>query len=251
MTKPLMSIEDHQGIALLRMMKPPANAIDHEFAVHFEAALDEILAANPPAIIVTGQGAFFSGGLDLKAVPTYSARQQQDFLKVVNRMIGKLYACPVPLVGAINGHAVAGAFIVVLATDYRVGPRGKFAFGLTEARAGIPFPAAPMEVLRAELSPPHVRYTALYAKNFGPQEALHRGVFDELAEPHSLEARALEVAADLATIPADAYARIKHQIRGKTIDAIAEINDTQSDPMLQNWLAREVETASTGLLKGH
>jgi len=82
--------------------------------------------------VLTGTDRFFSGGLDLKAVPAYAPAQQRELLDVLNRMIGKLYACPVPLVGGVNGHAIAGGFILALTTDYRVGPQGDALFGLTD-----------------------------------------------------------------------------------------------------------------------
>lgn len=117
---------------------------------------------------MTGTGEFFSGGLDLKAVPSYDPEEQRSLLGVANRMIARFYSCPIPLVAAVNGHAIAAGFILAISADYRVGPSSDALFGLTEARVGIPFPAAPMIVLQAELAPQDVRYATLYARNFRP-----------------------------------------------------------------------------------
>jgi enoyl-CoA hydratase len=250
MASPSISIERQGAIAILRLNRPPANAFCLELAREFEAAFDDKLQAEARALVLTGSGRFFSGGLDLKAVPTYSKEQQRDFLDVLNRLLGKLYACPIPVVGAINGHAIAGAFILALATDYRIGPTTAAQFGLTEARVGIPFPAVPMIILQAELGPQDVRYSTLYARTFGPEEALRRGLLDELQPPEAVVERAVEVARDLASMPADAYRRIKHQVRQSAIAQIEEVIATGADPMLEGWLSPEAQKASSEHLKG-
>ncbi|MCP5065460.1 MAG: enoyl-CoA hydratase/isomerase family protein [bacterium] len=237
-------------IAIITMNRPPANAITYEFASEMTAAFDETEASGAGAIVLTGTGSFFSGGLDLRAIPSYGPQRQREFLTLVNSLIGRLYAFPKPVVAAVNGHAVAGAFVLVLTTDYRVGPLRDARFGLTEARAGIPFPGAPTIVVKAELSPADIRYATLYARNFGPDEARMRGVLDELQEPEKLLPRAMEVAHDLAAMPADSYARIKYQFRDEAIKAIEKMNRDQSDPMLRSWVSQDAVEASSGILSG-
>lgn len=243
-----VTIEKTGEIAILTLNRPPANAITYELAQDMEAALSEAEAGGAAAMILTGAGSFFSGGLDLRAVPAYGPERQREFLALVNHLIGKLYAFPRPLVAAVNGHAIAGAFVLVLTTDYRVGPLGAAQFGLTEARAGIPFPGAPAIVVKAELSAPDIRYSTLYARNFGPEEARARGVLDELQPAASVLSRAIEVARDLASMPADSYRRIKQQFRSEAIAAIEKLNRDRSDPMLESWVSPDAATASGGLL---
>jgi enoyl-CoA hydratase len=232
------------------MNRLPANAIDLELAEKFETAFDEAMKREPAALVLTGTGAFFSGGLNLKTVPTYSREQQRSLLLAINRLIAKLYSCSIPVIGGINGHALAGGLIVALTTDYRVGPTGDAQFGLTEARVGIPFPAATMAVLHAELAPQHLRYITLHARRFGPEEARARGIFDELQEPGAVLERAIELAGDMASLPGDAYHRIKHQVRGAAIAQIEQLNATGSDPMLEGWISPGAEDASAAVLKG-
>jgi len=221
-----------------------------EIAEECEAAFDATMQSAPEALVLTGTGSFFSGGLDLTIVPTYSPEQQRAFLVVLNRMVGKLYGCPIPVVGAINGHAIAGAFVLTLITDYRVGPTADARFGLTEAQVGIPFPAAAMTVVQAELAPQDVRYTTLSARLFGVEEARRRGILDELQPPQAVLDRAIEVARDMARMPADGYRRIKHQFRQEALARIERVNATGSDPMLQSWVSSEAPNASASVLRG-
>jgi enoyl-CoA hydratase len=252
MSPPSFYLERTDGVALLRFDRPPVNAIELGSVPEFSEAFDEIEgSADIGALVVAGARDCFSAGLDLKEVPSYSPQQQKELIQGVNRMVARLYALPRPTVAAVNGHAIAGGLILALCCDYRIGVREPCKLGLTEARAGVPFPAAPMAVLRAELAAPAARILTLVALNTDSAGALARGVLDELVPRESLLERALEVARDLASIPRDAYGRIKRQLRGPTLARIEEIVDRDDDPLLQGWLTPETATASASLLAGH
>ena len=65
--------------------------------------------ANDPsirAVILTGQGKSFCTGLDLKIVPSLSEADQKRLLNALNRAFRAVYCCPVPVIDAINGHAM-------------------------------------------------------------------------------------------------------------------------------------------------
>ncbi len=242
-------LEQRDAITILSLSRPPANAFCLELARELEAALASDAVKTAKALVLVGTGPFFSGGLDLRIVPRYSREEQREFLGLLNRVVGTLYASPIPVVGAINGHAVAGAFILALTTDYRVGPTGDARFGLTEARVGIPFPAVPMIVLQAECAPQDVRYSTLFARTFGPDEAQRRGVLDELVAPRAVLERAVEIARDMAGMPSDSYARVKHQVRRAAIERIEEVISSGADPMLEGWLSPDARAASAALLE--
>jgi enoyl-CoA hydratase len=182
-------------------------------------------------------------------VPTYSREDQREFLGLLNPVIATLYSLPIPVVGAINGHAVAAGFILALTTDYRVGATGDAQLGLTEARVGIPFPAVPMMVLHAECAPQDVRYTTLFSHTFGSDEAHRRGILDELVPPQNVLERAIQVARDMAGMPSDGYRRVKYQVRQAAIARIQEFLAQGRDPMLEGWLSPEAQQASTAILE--
>jgi enoyl-CoA hydratase len=149
------------------------------------------------------------------------------------------------VVAAVNGHAIAGGLILALCADYRVcATEGKL--GLTELRAGIPYPAAAMVAVRRELPPPAARLLAMRAELIDPRRALELSVVDELAAPDGVVDRALEVAGELAALPRQAYTRVKAQVRGP---AIAEMQRAVTDdPMLGGWLSGETVDAAAGIL---
>jgi enoyl-CoA hydratase/carnithine racemase len=247
-----IKLEQHDGIATLYLDRPPVNAIDTDLIRSLAEGLSQIEGAgNVRALVVTGVGTCFSAGLDLKAVPRYTLAEQRDMLNTLNGTVGRLYSLPIPTVAAINGHAIAGGLVLALACDYRVGPTtGSCQLGLTEARAGIPFPAAAMAIVQAELTPAVARRTTLVARNIGPEAALVSGILDEVQPPDQVLSRAHAVAHDLGTIPRTAYARIKRQLRAPAIAYIERTLSAGNDPMLESWLSAETQAAAASLLAG-
>jgi enoyl-CoA hydratase len=250
MSAPCIALESHDGVAVLRIDRPPANAISLETTRELEVAFAADTIAEARALVITGTGRFFSGGLDLKEVPGYSQAEQRELLGALNRLLAKLYAHPAPVVAAINGHAVAGGFILALAADYRIGPSNSGQFGLTEVRLGIPFPAVSLIILRAELAARDLRYGMLYARSFGPDEAQRRGALDELQPPEAVLGRGLEVARDLAGMPVGSYRRVKQQLRRAAIAEMDAVLTTGAEPMLDGWLAEGAHEAATATLGG-
>jgi enoyl-CoA hydratase len=242
-------IESEGPLAVLTIDRPPVNAIDLGVLREADRALEEIGAqAGTRALVLTGAGASFSAGLDLKTVPAYSRDEQREVMRTLNRVVTRLYGLPIPTVAAVNGHAIAGGLVLVLACDYRVCTAAPCRIGLTEARAGIPFPAAPMAVVRAELSPAVARRMTLVAQNTGPEQALRDGVVDELQAADRVLERARAVARELGAVAATAYGQIKRQLRAPVLDHLEPLAAAGRDPLLDSWLSDETPAASIGLL---
>jgi enoyl-CoA hydratase len=244
-----LHLEQVAGIALLRLDRPPVNAIDLASVREVAGALGEVEARGEArALLLCGAGSAFCAGLDLRVVPSYGLAEQREMIAGVNRAITSLYGLPIPTVAAVHGHAIAGGLVLALACDYRIGTTAPCKVGLTEARAGIPFPAAAIAVVKAELSAAVARRLTLVARNYGPAEALADGVFDELQPPDAVWERARAVAQDLAAIPREAYARIKEQLRAETLASCRRVDQTGRDPLADAWLGAQTSAASAALL---
>ncbi len=209
---------------------------------------EQLARSEPGAVVLTGTDRFFSAGMDLKAAPALTSGEQRTMVDAINRLFLGWYAFPRPVVAAVNGHAIAGGLILALCADHRIcATEGKL--GLTELRAGIPYPVAAISVVRSELSPPSARRLALGATLVDPAEALELGAVDELRPHAEVVPRAVEVATEMASLPRGSYTVVKRQLRGPTIDAIDRaLAGGAGDPALGMWIAEETRAAAAALL---
>jgi enoyl-CoA hydratase len=226
--------EHDRGVVVLTADRPPANAMDVTLLQEILEAIEQVAAEPPRALVLAGRDGFFSAGADLKLVGDYGPEKQRLMVASISAMALGVYELPCPVVGAITGHAIAGGLVLALCTDIRIASTAG-RYGLTEVKVGVPYPQAAIGVVAAELAPHAARVLALGNELIDAAECLRLGVFDQIAEPDEVIPRALELAAGLAELPTDVYARTKRDLRGATAtrlrDAAAE------DPLLTSWVA--------------
>ena len=248
MSSSYVTVEDRGAVGLIRVDRAPANALDVALLNEIPDTLEAIAGSDAKGLVITGREGFFSAGADLKVVPTLDSAGQRAMVTGINRLFATLYSLERPLIAAVNGHAIAGGLILALCADYRVGStEGRL--GLTELRAGLPYPAVALAVVRAELSPQATRILTLGADLVDPQRALELGALDELAAPDAVLERALTVAEEFATLPASAYTQVKRQVRGDTIERCRRVVEDADDPLLDAWLGEETTGAASGILE--
>jgi enoyl-CoA hydratase/carnithine racemase len=239
------------GIVVVQLDRPPANALTADFLDEIDAAARRLAGdASVRAVVLRGYEKVFSGGMDLKALPSFDEAEQRAVVDGLNSCYGTLYAFPKPLVAVATGHAIAGGLFFILAADYRIGGEGRALFGLAEVRVGVSFPLAPLEIARAELTAPMARRLLLTGQPVTMSEALAGGIVDEVVAPDQAEARAIEKAREMARSPAEAYAAIKRQIRGAVIDRIEHAVANLDDPLRAHWFTDETVPAAKRVLAG-
>ncbi|MEA2419413.1 MAG: enoyl-CoA hydratase [Thermoleophilaceae bacterium] len=227
-----LTLAERDGIVLLTADRPPANAMDVELLDELVEAIAGLAADPPPALVLAGRPGFFSAGLDLKAVPGYGPAEQRRLVGGINDMALGVYGLPCPVVCAITGHAIAGGFVLAVCGDHRVAStEGRY--GLTEIKVGVPYPQGAIGVVRAELPAPAARMLVLGNRLVDAAECVRLGAFDEAVAPDAVIDRAVEVARELAALPADVYARTKAELRAATVAELRAAAAT--DPLLEAW----------------
>ncbi len=223
----------HGRVTVLTLDRPPVNAMDLEFLEALTAQLQAFATAPPAALVIAGRPGCFSAGVDLKAVPGYTASEQRSMVAAINTMVIATYGLPCPVVAAITGHAIAGGFVLALCADYRIASLdGRY--GLTEVKVGVPYPAAAIGVVRSELEPGAARRLALRGRLTSAADCVAFGAFDETVPAEEVLGRAVEAAGEFAALPAGVYAHTKDGLRGS---AIAEMRAAaQTDPRLNAWM---------------
>ncbi len=208
------------GVRTLMLNRPPANAINAEFlsalAAQCKAARDD---ENVRAVIVQGNGRFFSGGLDLKEAAS-GANRVGNLAGSRDDGLFLLWTLPKPTVAMVDGHAIAGGVIIALACDFRVTLEGSQRFGLNEVALGLAFPRGAFEIARLALNNQQLRWAMLEAGLFDGPRALEMGIVDEIVEPGRLEARCIEIAKRLGANGRLAYAHTKQRIQAEAVTRV-------------------------------
>jgi enoyl-CoA hydratase len=223
--------------------RPPANAIDEQLLKDLERALDAAAADDGVrAVVLTGSGTFFSAGFDFSA-PQRDDTAARGMMELYRDSHVKLLALPKPTVAMVNGHAVAGGLVLVLACDYRLGVEGDYKVGLNEVAVGASFPRAAMEIVRLRL--PHARAGELIlgASLYPASQALRLGAVDELLPRQGFEETVLRRAARLGAFSRDAYAHSKAALIGEALERIRSETPQQAAATAAIWSTPESRAA--------
>jgi enoyl-CoA hydratase/carnithine racemase len=212
---------DHDGgVRLLRLDRPPANAINTDFLQALHAAAEAADGDDAVrAVVVTGTGRFFSAGLDLKEMAQGGATALGS-LGGGKDGIYRLWRVGKPTIAMVGGHALAGGAILMLSCDFRIAARGAFKIGVTETALGLPLPNGAFQIARHALSGHDARRVLLEAASYAPEAALAAGLVDEVVAPEELEPRCLAFARQLGGHPSAAYGYQKYKLQAETNQAI-------------------------------
>ena len=233
----MIEIQTIDDIAILRMQHGKANALDVEFCEALAARFHALRNDAARAVVVTGTGKMFSAGVDLKRLSAGGADYVRRFLPALHRLYEEVFFHPKPVVAAINGHAVAGGAILACCSDRRIMGHESGRIGVTELLVGVPFPALAFEVLRAAVPAEYLAEFAYSGATCMTDDALESGWIDEIAEPEELIEDALAVAAELAALPAPAFAMTKSQIRAPIAERLAVRGEQIDREVTALWCA--------------
>ena len=109
------------GIAVLEINRPPANAYNTELLKELdEAVLNARFDDNVHAIVITGKlEKFFSAGADIKLLGSATFSYKNNFALHGHEVLMRIENTPKIVIAAINGHCVGGGLEVAMAEHMR------------------------------------------------------------------------------------------------------------------------------------
>lgn len=251
---PPVVIERHGQIATLRLQRPPVNAIERSLCEALIAALDELEADSEVlGIVFAGRPGLFSAGLDLPALLALDRAEMRAFWYAFVAVFLRLYATPLCVVAAIEGHAPAGGTVLAITADHRVAADGAFRIGLNEVAVGLAVPPFLCLVAAALLGQRNAERLLTTGTLLTPQEALAVGFVDEVVAADAVFARAQAVLRARVALPQMARRETKRLLRAPFAAAIAGGLDNEVDTFLDFWFQdqcqRELQRVIASLAK--
>ncbi len=165
-------------------------------------------------VVVTGAGTMFSSGADFK-----STLQRDGDLRAPNERSFAMYEpflslleLPVPVVGALNGHAVGGGFGLALVCDMRIGAL-EAKYGANFVRLGLAPGMAISYLLPRIIGLPRANELLLTGRLVDGAEAERLGILNRAVPAADVLASAMELARQIAEAAPLAVRATKAAIR--------------------------------------
>lgn len=133
-----IAYEKNNHVAILTIQKPPANALSSTLIKDIDNKLDEIEAdADIKAIVLKGEGKFFSAGADIKEFTALqNASDYQSLSENGQKVFDRIEHFSVPVIAAIHGAALGGGLELAMSCHIRLVTENA-KLGLPELTLGI------------------------------------------------------------------------------------------------------------------
>ncbi len=208
------------------------NAMGEAMADEFSAIVQE-LRAKPQglrALILTGAGRAFSAGGDLKMLEAKSklsaAENQARMLKFYHSFLD-LLELKIPLIAAINGHAIGAGLCVACACDIRIASAGA-KLGFTFTKLGLHPGMGATYFLPKVVGSAIATELVITGRVIDSEEALRIGLVSKIVEDGKTLAEAEKISREILECGPQAVAQVLDNMR-------------QGAGTLENSLQREAQ----------
>ncbi|MBW8297069.1 enoyl-CoA hydratase/isomerase family protein [Sphingopyxis sp.] len=189
------------------------NAMDDDMSALFQALIGEALEETESnAILIRATGKSFCSGRDTNVLGQ-RARDESDFHFVRRHQEGRLrmQESTKPIIAALKGGAIGGGCELAIAADIRISDT-TLKMALPEILYGVLPDTGGTQMMTALIGPSRTKYMVMTGQKIDAATALEWGAVDFVVEPESLDAKALEVARDIAAKPPINLAMAKEMI---------------------------------------
>jgi enoyl-CoA hydratase/carnithine racemase len=190
----VIETERRGDVAVVRMCDGE-NRFNGGSVAAWHAVLDELEATEGPlAVVTTGEGKFYSNGLDLDWLSANS-EAAGPMIADVHRLLGRVLAFPGIIIAAVNGHAFAGGAMLAVAHDFIVMREDRGYWCLPEVDLGLPLTEAMHGVISAKLPRVTSHEAMMTGRRYSAPDALAAGIVHRIAA----DADVLDLAVEWAT----------------------------------------------------
>ena len=246
----LVEVQRDGRMAVVRMARPPANAINSEMCQALLATIDELEADEEiDGAILAGRLGMFSAGLDVIELYKLDAAAMAAFWSEFTEVFLRLFGSSLSWVAAIEGHAPAGGCVLALACDHRVMADGRYKIGLNEVAIGLAVPRWLTRVHASVVGRRRSERMLQLGKMSSSAEALAAGLVDEVVVAESVIDRCREELSIRLSVPQMARHATKMAMRGDLLVDIHEESGQDGQALLQSWYGEECRQSMGRLIE--
>lgn len=193
------------------------NAMGEEMATEFSALLERLRPESPSlrALVLTGAGRAFSAGGNLEMLESKRALSgEENRLRMLQfyRSFLEIRDLRVPLIAAINGHAVGAGLCLASACDIRIaGDKAKLGFTFT--RLGLHPGMGATWFLPKVIGESAAMELLLTGRLIEADEALRLGLVSRIVPVAEVLAEALKVAGEISACGPESVRQVLETVR--------------------------------------
>tara|TARA_B100001175_G_scaffold309860_1_gene312127 strand:- start:441 stop:1184 length:744 start_codon:yes stop_codon:yes gene_type:complete len=228
----MIKSEINKNVYIITIDRPRVNAIDAETLIALENKINEAENdKNSNTILITGEGSFFSFGLD---IPSFLELNREDLKVSINRLLSickTIYLSNKVTIAAINGHATGGGCMVAISTDFRfmVNQRAKIA--LNEINIGLSLFSSSISMLKNSIGLDKAKKFLLTGDLISSEAAKDMGLIHEIFHKEELFDKSMEFAHTFENKNALIIQNMKQELIQSNIN---ELDD--SDESIESFL---------------
>jgi len=138
MSRDLVSYVIEEGIAVVTINHPPANALDNKTTYELNEVFEELAKdEDVKAVILTGAGEkIFVAGADISLFPQMGQKEGERFSQELQGVFDKIEGLEKVVICAVNGMALGGGCELAMACDIRIASESA-KFGQPEVNLGV------------------------------------------------------------------------------------------------------------------
>jgi len=237
---PLIEIEKKDGIAMATLARGKVNALNEPLVDELRDRFQNLETDEEVrAVVLTGQGKFFSFGFDIPELLNYPKADFTRFLEKFTGFYTVLFLYPKPVIAALNGHTIAGGCMLSNACDYRIMVEKKAKIALNEITFGASVFAGSVEMLRFNVGSRNAQTVLYSGAMYSSKEAMGLGLIEQHTSSDRLLDTARETAAGFADKQPETFASIKQLLRTPVIDTIRDREAASVREFVDIWYSRE------------
>jgi enoyl-CoA hydratase/carnithine racemase len=180
------------------------------------------------SVILTGAGKRFCAGSDLRELAALDRDGRVAHEAATAAAVRAISAHPVPVIAAVEGHALGGGFVLATACDLVVTGRSA-RWAMPEVPKGF-FPPWGMAPLVARVGLSRAKLIVLGIEEFNGEDAVKAGVADQLTWDEKALESARGAAMRIAKLPDSATRKVK-RFFGQKMTAQAEAMDAEASAL--------------------
>jgi enoyl-CoA hydratase/carnithine racemase len=211
-------LEVDDGVGVIRLDRPPANAIDLKVGVELQEAIREANErADVGALVLWGGPKLFAAGADIKAMAEWTAEQVRPSVEALGDACDLLEEIPKVSIAAITGYALGGGLELALGCDLRY-LSDEARVGQPEVRIGVIPGAGATQRLARLIGPGATRRLVYTGDQVDASTAHSLGIAQEVMPASEVFDAAVRDARRFARGPREALAAAKRAVRAAEAD---------------------------------